>query len=183
MTNTKPGFSFAQYPANRLTDAYLDLSERPVLPGAMVSFPKIDRIGRRSSFTVRRPSCLLRCSQADCILVVGRLRECLSYLVLECQNGRSTERGLYIYNEFTISVTRHHKAKRSANKEFNVVRFPPVRLAHAMYKYLVCIRRFLEMLKREDFTPPDLSVLQRHLLFRSEQALVNCRTLLALHIS
>lgn len=39
---------------------------------------------------------------------VARLSELFS---LECENGSSTERGLYVYNGFMISVIRHHKAK------------------------------------------------------------------------
>ncbi|KAH8746666.1 hypothetical protein F5882DRAFT_312281, partial [Hyaloscypha sp. PMI_1271] len=49
----------------------------------------------------------------------------LELFSLECENG--LERGLYVYNRFMISVIRYLKAKRSTNREFNVVRFLSVR--------------------------------------------------------
>ncbi|KFZ14298.1 hypothetical protein V501_03307, partial [Pseudogymnoascus sp. VKM F-4519 (FW-2642)] len=70
-------------------------------------------------------------------------------LGLEIQNGPSTERGIYVWNGFVVYLTRHHKAKRSNNREFYVVRFLPARLSCVMYKYLVYIRPFLDMLQRE----------------------------------
>lgn len=75
-------------------------------------------------------------------------------LGLKCENGSSTKRGLYVWNRFMVYVTRHHKAKRSTNREFVVVRFMPVRLGHVMYKNLVYIRRFLQMLDREEESRP-----------------------------
>ncbi len=100
---------------------------------------------------------------------VARVSELSS---LEYENSSSTERGLYVYNGFMIFVTRHHKAKRSTNREFNVVRFLCVRGGQIVFKYLVYIRRFLEMLNREQSSCLGLaeSISQRHLLFRSEEA-------------
>lgn len=91
---------------------------------------------------------------------------------LEYENSSSTERGLYVYNGFMIFVTRHHKAKRSTNREFNVVRLLCARGGQIIFKYLVYIRRFLEMLKREQSSYLGLpeSISQRHLIFRSEEA-------------
>ena len=36
---------------------------------------------------------------------------------IENHNEPSTKRGLYIYNDFMISLTRHHKAKLCTNHE------------------------------------------------------------------
>lgn len=70
-------------------------------------------------------------------------------LSLQCQNSPSEPCGIYIWNSSVVYVTRHHKAKRSTNREFYVVRFLPVQLGHAMYKNLVFIRPLLDMLQRE----------------------------------
>lgn len=57
----------------------------------------------------------------------GQVPQAPELLSLESQNGSSTERGVYIWNRFMIYLTRHHKAKRSTNREFNVVLFIFVR--------------------------------------------------------
>lgn len=77
---------------------------------------------------------------------VARVSELSS---LEYENSLSIERGFYVYNGFMILVTRHYKAKRSTNREFNVVRFLCGRGGQVVFKYLVYIRRFLEILRRE----------------------------------
>ena len=95
---------------------------------------------------------------------VARVSELAS---LECGNGPSIERGLYVYKRSIIFITRYHKAKRSTNREFNVVRFLSARGGQVVFKYLVYIRRFLDMLRREQSSCPDpsLSLLPRNLLF------------------
>ena len=90
-------------------------------------------------------------------------------LGLECENGPATKRGLYVWNGFMVYVTCHHKAKRSTNREFVVVRFMSVRLGHVMYKNLVYIRRFLEMLELEQESGTG-SAVQSRLLFRCGHA-------------
>ncbi|KAH7227231.1 uncharacterized protein BKA55DRAFT_527196 [Fusarium redolens] len=48
-----------------------------------------------------------------------------------------------------VYIIRHYKAKRLTNREFYVIRFLPIRLGVAMFKYLVWIRRFANLLRRE----------------------------------
>jgi hypothetical protein len=67
----------------------------------------------------------------------------------EHQYGASTERGVYVYNGHMVYVTRYYKAKRSTNKEFNVVRFLLARAGVLLFYYLVYISRFAEMLRCE----------------------------------
>jgi hypothetical protein len=75
-----------------------------------------------------------------------------------------------VWNGFMVYLVRHHKAKRSTNREFNVVRFLPVRLGHVMYKYLVFIRRVLNMLCHERSGVDNVKATsspQNRLLFRT----------------
>jgi hypothetical protein len=67
-----------------------------------------------------------------------------------------------------ISLTHHHKAKRSTNREFNLVRFCPMRLGHVLYTYLVFIRPFIEMLQCKQYSHSDIaaSTSHRRLLFQ-----------------
>lgn len=70
-------------------------------------------------------------------------------LSLEWCNGQSTERGVYVHDGFVIYVIRHHKAKRSTNNEFTVVRFLHAKVGKLLYYYLVYIQPFAAMLQRE----------------------------------
>ncbi|KAJ4065542.1 hypothetical protein NW761_015265, partial [Fusarium oxysporum] len=67
------------------------------------------------------------------------------------RNCGTAERGLYVYNGFVIYLTRSHKAKRSTNREFVVARFLPIQVGHIVYRYLVYIRPFVDMLAREQY--------------------------------
>ncbi|KAI8710459.1 hypothetical protein NCS52_01562900 [Fusarium sp. LHS14.1] len=44
-------------------------------------------------------------------------------LSLWCVNGEFGPRGIYVYNGAMVYIIRHHKAKRSTNREFVVARF------------------------------------------------------------
>ena len=101
-------------------------------------------------------------------MACGQLARASELLGLECTNGSSTGRGICAWNGFLISVIRHHKAKRLTNQEFNVVRFLPVQLGQSMYKYLVYIRPFLDMLQRERALSPPAQ--PSTLLFRAGNA-------------
>ena len=51
-------------------------------------------------------------------------------------------------DRFMVYLTRHHKAKRSNNREFYGVHFLPARRGRVMYKYPVYILPFPDMLQR-----------------------------------
>ena len=70
-------------------------------------------------------------------------------LHLQCQNSMTAECGIFIYDGRVAYVTRSHKAKRSTNREFHVVRFLPAQVGHLLFKYLVFIRPLVDMLMRE----------------------------------
>jgi hypothetical protein len=70
-------------------------------------------------------------------------------LHLRCQNTMTAECGIFVYGGSMMYVTQSHKAKRSTNREFYVVRFLPNHVGHLLFKYLVYIRPFIDMLARE----------------------------------
>ena len=149
MTNVQNGFSFVQHPSNRLAHVYLDLSAKACTARRNGLF----RNGQwdwKAIFSYRRKAeALEEMMLGGLHTACGQVPRAPELLGLECENGSSTERGLYVWNGFMVYLTRHHKAKRSTNREFVVVRFMPVRLGHIVYKYAVWIRRFLDMLDRE----------------------------------
>jgi hypothetical protein len=173
LTNTQYGFSFIQHPDNnKLADAYLDLSAKACTTRRNGLFRE-NRWDWKAIFSYRKKAEVLEEMISGIFHTdggqVARVSELFS---LECENGSSTERGVYAYLGFIIFLTRHHKAKRSTNREFIVVRFLSVRGGHVVYKYLVYIRRFLEMLKREEWNGhhPDMPPLPRNWLFRLNYA-------------
>jgi hypothetical protein len=98
----------------------------------------------------------------------SQLARASELLGLEYTNGSSTRRRIYAWNRFVISVICYYKTKQLTNREFNIVRFLPVQLGHSIYKYLVYIRPFLDMLQQERVLsrPVQLSML----LFRAGNA-------------
>ncbi|KAL6789523.1 hypothetical protein GGI42DRAFT_347229 [Trichoderma sp. SZMC 28013] len=91
-------------------------------------------------------------------------------LSLWCENGEFGERNIYVYGGSMAYLIRHHKAKRSTNREFIVVRFLPAEVAHLLYKYLAHIRRFVDLLERERGFSGQSAVDSSPLLFRSGNA-------------
>ena len=67
---------------------------------------------------------------------------------LEHCNGASTSRGVYDHAGKMALISRHHKARRTTNSEFQVVRFLPKEPSQMLYHYLVFIRPFACMLFR-----------------------------------
>jgi hypothetical protein len=171
LSNTQYGFSFVQHPANNLADAYLDLSTKACTTRRNGLF-RDNRWDWKAIFSYRKTAeSLLEMIGGVFQTDGGQVARVSELASLECGNGPSTERGLYVYNRSIIFITRHHKAKRSTNREFNVVRFLSARGGQVVFKYLVYIRRFLEMLSREQLSCPEPSMplSPRNLLFRSDQ--------------
>jgi hypothetical protein len=166
LTNTRSGFSFVKHPDNGLVDAYLDLSVK----ACTTRRKRLSRQGRwdwEAIFSYRaKAEGLDEMLLGGLHTAGGQVPRAPELLGLEIQNGPSTERGVYVWNGFMVYLTRHHKAKRSNNREFYVVRFLPARLGRVMYKYLVYIRPFLDMLQRERDTYYK-EVVPTRLLFRS----------------
>jgi hypothetical protein len=171
MANTEPGFSFLEHPANAtMRKAYLDLATE-ALTGGGTRLSKHGQWNWAAVTEYRKGAVALEemllgglhtaCGQAP------RSGELLS---VECENGPSTARGVYIWNGSVIYVVRHHKAKRLNNREFNVVRFLPARLGWVMLLYLVYIRPFAGLLRREQFGYREKGDAdrQRRLLFRRD---------------
>ncbi|KAK5109834.1 hypothetical protein LTR85_002039 [Meristemomyces frigidus] len=67
---------------------------------------------------------------------------------IECENGPSTSRGIYVHAGAVVCVTRHHKARRWTNQEFQVARYLPKVASKLVATYLVYIRPFAAMLYR-----------------------------------
>ncbi|KJZ69993.1 hypothetical protein HIM_10604 [Hirsutella minnesotensis 3608] len=172
LTNTDCGYSFVTHPHNELESKYEELLVR----ACTMSSGALARHGQwrwKAILTYLRTTVLLEemllgglytaCGQ------LPRIREILS---VQKENSPSSNCGIFVWNGSVIYCIRHHKAKRQTNKEFYVTRFLPARLGAVMFRYLVCIRRLADVLRRErlGFDGAESSTVQSRLLFQSNGA-------------
>jgi hypothetical protein len=167
--NTRKGFSFIHHAGNKLADAYLQLSARACTTedGGLIRNGEWNHAA--ISQYLRRKEAFLETLMAILHTTGGQAPRSTELFSLEYQNGSSTERGVYVYNGRMAYVTRYHKARRSTNKEFNVVRFLPPQPGLLLFYYLVYIFPFTKMLLRESggANRPEP---RSSLLFHSDQA-------------
>jgi hypothetical protein len=149
ISNTSQGFSFVHHPGNYLSEAYLELSTR-ACTSRRNGLLREGRWNWKAIFLyLRRVEAFLEAVAGMCYLSGGQLPRVSELFSLECENGPVSARGLYVYNAHVVYIIRHHKAKRSTNREFYVARYLPARASRVVYYYLVYIRPFVRMLQQE----------------------------------
>jgi hypothetical protein len=151
MSVHRQGYSFVTEPANKLERSYLDLSTKACLHpvyGLMSSDVwKIDAVHRY----LREETSLLRNIMLMMYLRGGQAPRTTEFLSIECYNGPSTSRGIYVHSGSIVYVTRHSKARRMTNQEFQVARYLPKEDSNLVATYLTLIRPFADMLNRVCF--------------------------------
>ncbi|CAM1507683.1 Fc.00g073240.m01.CDS01 [Cosmosporella sp. VM-42] len=170
MSNHEVGYSFVNDPDNGLGEAYLELfkyactSRKAPLsrgdhwdPQAVAHYFKKEESFRQHLGLAMH-------------LTGGQLPRWTELLSLWCENTEFGERGIYVHQGSLIYVTRHHKAKRSTNREFIVARFLPAEISHLLYKYCAFIRGFVNMLDRERNFAGSNGLRSSALLFRARAA-------------
>ena len=148
-TNGQAGFSFVNHPENGLDEIYQEL----IVQLCTSRGARLAKDGRWSfqaiTLYLQKVRALEENISGGLLTACGqspRVRELLSLAV---ENTPCAVRGIFIWNGSVAYALRHHKAKRSTNQEFHVVRFLPARLSVVVVKYLVCIRRVAALLRRE----------------------------------
>ncbi|KAI5455742.1 hypothetical protein BGZ63DRAFT_137258 [Mariannaea sp. PMI_226] len=168
MMDMTQGFSFVKHTKNRLQEAYLELYER----ACTTRLRGLSRAGSwnsKATFAWMKKEEAFRSALAGCMhLGGGQVPRCKELLSLWCVNGEFGPRGIYVYNGAMVYIIRHHKAKRSTNREFVVARFLSAQISHLLYKYLVYIRPLVDMLYRESCAGSQESIQYSPLLFRAE---------------
>lgn len=147
-SNKTPGYSFVQDSANDLASAYLALSSRACLDpvGGLLIGDRWDLDAVRRYLKDEQELLL------DILLLLflrgGQSPRIPELTSLECSNGPYTSRGIYIHGGLAAYVTRHWKARKSTNQEFNVARYLPRADSALIVYYLTYIRPFADMLSR-----------------------------------
>lgn len=151
MSNQAAGYSFVQDPIKELGSAYLDLSAKACLSpldGLMShdrwSMPAVNAYLKKERELLCQIMLLM-------YLLGGQAPRSTELFSLECQNGPSSSRGIYVHGGHMTFVTRHHKARHATNHEFQIARFLPHEAGHVLFLYLVYIRPFAEMVRRVCF--------------------------------
>jgi hypothetical protein len=149
MSNTQRGYSFIHHPANRLSEAHLDLFRRAC------TAPE-NALMRQDHWV---PTAVRR--YADGVSELRRIFSCLFLLTgggeprvtelsgLECINTASSRRGIYIYNGRVIFYSPHHKSRHVIDRDFQVARALPEAVETPFFYYFVYIRRLSDMIRRE----------------------------------
>ena len=157
MSNYAAGHSFVLEPPNKLVDSYLKL-----LPYACADPPDglmsdgewdltaVDRYLQKEGEFQRQLMLIL-------YLLGGQAPRSTELFSLERANGPGSSRGIYLYGDSLIYVTRHHKARRATNREFQVACFLPPTAGELLFQYLVYIRPFADMLRRVCLHRPETS--------------------------
>jgi hypothetical protein len=149
LNNSRRGYSFVSHPANRLSDAYLTLSTRACIASG-------DGLLRNERWVLpavgqylKRCEEMLQLIMAIFYCLGGQGPRATELLTLELTNGSATWRGVYAFNGYMMYISRYHKSRHITDKDFQVVRFLPEQAGKLVYYYLVYIRRFESMLRRE----------------------------------
>jgi hypothetical protein len=148
LSNTTLGYSFVANPANGLGEAFLELSRRACLAtvNGLMTDDDWDSVAVRRYLD--RYDHLTRLLVLLVYLVGGQAPRGTELFALEHCNGASTSRGVCVHAGKMALISRHHKARRTTNSEFQVVRFLPKEPSKILYHYLVFIRPFACMLFR-----------------------------------
>lgn len=100
---------------------------------------------------LREETSMLRNVMLMMYLRGGQAPRTTEFLRIECYNGPSTSRGIYIHCGSIVYVTRHSKARRMTNQEFEVARYLPKEDSTLVATYFAFIRPFADMLNRVCF--------------------------------
>jgi hypothetical protein len=143
MSNHESGYSFVQDLA-ALRSEYLKLSVRACLDpidglmsGERWNFDAVHRHLREES------SLLLHIFQV-LFLRAGQCPRISEISSLECHNGPSTARGVYVNDGHVVYITRHSKVHQATNQEFQVVRYLCLNDSVLIAMYLIYVRPFAD---------------------------------------
>lgn len=148
MAVNRAGYSFLSDARNGLQTAHLDLSKRAclnLLDGLMShgrwNIPAVNEYLHRERELVRQFMLLM-------YTFGGQVPRSTEIFSIELENSLGTSRGIYVHGRSMVYVTRHTKARRTTNREFQIARYLPREASELLLIYFVYIRRFAEMLRQ-----------------------------------
>lgn len=168
MSVVKHGYSFVQDSRNDLATKYFDLSslacldsKNGLMSGESWNVKAVRRYLNQDHEVLKQLGLVLH-------LTGGQAPRSTELFSIECENGPTTSRGLYVYDGALCYVTRHSKSRRTTNQEFQVARYLPPCASQIFVRYLVYVRPFVAMLRRICFGQSEGSRLLFHHSYRSD---------------
>lgn len=149
LKNAERGFSFVTLPGNNLGDAYLELYERAYTARRDSLSPKGNWNQKAVFKYLRTEEALYDYLSLGLYHLCGQGPRWPDLSSLSCAIREWGMRGIFAYNGSMIYLVRHHKAKRSTNREFVVIRYLPAQLGQTLCQYLVFIRWFVDLSDRQ----------------------------------
>jgi hypothetical protein len=148
-SNKSPGYSFVTEPKNRLSYAYLSLSERAcsaALDGLMTSRGwDLDAVSRYLALEQQLLGELLLLVQFD----GGQPARGPDLLAVQTVNSATTRRGIFVHHGRIVFVYHSSKRRAATHRDFHVARYLTEHASTMWYHYLVYIRPFCETLRRK----------------------------------
>jgi hypothetical protein len=148
LVESTQGYSFVSEPKNGLSKAYLELLQRACSATA-------DGLMAGNAWNAKAVECYLALHddmlQQIALLVyltAGQAPRGSELFSVEHRNGPSTLRGVCVHDGKVAIITRHHKARRATNNEFEVARYLSAEAGAIVYRYMVYIRPVVSVLYR-----------------------------------
>jgi hypothetical protein len=143
------GYSFIQDPANHISTPDEEYCTRICLDPKDGLMSKDGWNTKAVDAFLKAENALLTSLMLTVFLRSGQAVRSTELLSIECSNSRSSSRSVYIYQGRMMLVTRHSKARKSTNKEFQVARFLTKEDSQLLALYLIYVRPLAALLQRE----------------------------------
>jgi hypothetical protein len=147
----KNGYSFVHDKTNGLDSKYLELFERVCANPVHSSMLRNGWNEHAVRRFLKKEEKLLEYIMVMMYLRGGqapRITECFGIL---CWDGASSSRVLYVHEGSMMYITRHSKARRTTNQEFQVARYLPIKDSVALATYPIYTRPLSDMIHRACF--------------------------------
>jgi hypothetical protein len=151
MSEHKNGYSFVHDNKNGLTHGYLEFSERVCADPVHSLMTRNGWNERAVRRFLKKEEKLLEYIMVMMYLRGGQAPRVTEFFSMLCWNGASSSRGLYIHGGSMLYITRHSKARKTTNQEFQVARYLPTKDSVALATYLIYIRPLTDMIHRTCF--------------------------------
>lgn len=151
MSEHKNGYSFVHDKNNGLVHGYLELSERVCADPVHNLMTRNGWNERSVRRFLKKEEQLLEQIMAMMYLRGGQAPRITEFFSILCWNGASSSRGLYVHEGSMLYITRHSKARKTTNQEFQVARYLPPEDSVSLATYLIYIRPLADMIHRTCF--------------------------------
>jgi len=151
MSEHKNGYSFVHDSKNGLAHGYLEFSEKVCADPVHSLMTRNGWNERAVRRFLKKEEKLLEYIMVMMYLRGGQAPRVTEFFSMLCWNGASSSRGLYVHGGSMLYITRHSKARKTTNQEFQVARYLPAKDSVALATYLVYIRLLADMIQRSCF--------------------------------